>query len=303
MRCLVTGASGHLGSHLTELLVREGAEVTVLCREESDLWRLKDVLDRVRVLRRARAAEIKRAAPEAVFHLAWQGVAGDAHDAPEQLTVNVAATLELCQIVVESGCRVFVGLGSQAEYGPHDAVLTEETLARPATAYGVAKLCAGVMTAKLCELAGVRHAWLRLLATYGPKDDERHLIPAVIRSLLKGERPRLTAGEQLWDYLYVEDAARAVLGVAANTGARGVFNLGSGRAATVRSIVERLRDLIDPSAEPGFGEVPYAPGQLMRLETSIERLRRATGWEPRVGLDEGLGRTVEWYKAQVGSSS
>lgn len=299
MRCLVTGASGHLGSHLTELLVREGAEVTALCREGSDLWRLKDVLGRVNVLRRARASEIKRAAPEAVFHLAWRGVAGDSRDAPEQLTVNVAATLELCQIVVESGCRVFVGLGSQAEYGPHDAVLTEETPARPVTAYGVAKLCAGMMTAKLCGLAGVRHVWLRLLSTYGPKDDERHLIPAVILSLLKGERPRLTAGEQTWDYLYVEDAARAVLGVAVNPGGRGVFNLGSGRAATVRAVAERLRDLIDPSMGLGFGEVPYAPGQLMRLETSIERLRRATGWEPRVNLDEGLRRTVDWHRTRL----
>lgn len=298
MRCLVTGASGHLGSHLTELLVGEGAEVTALVREESDLWRLEGVLDRVNVLRRATASEIKRAAPEAVFHLAWRGVAGDSHDAPEQLTVNVAATLELCQTAVESGCRVFVGLGSQAEYGPHDAVLTEETPARPITAYGVAKLRAGVTTAKLCGLAGVRHVWLRLLATYGPKDDERHLIPSVISSLLRGERPRLTAGEQLWDYLYVEDAARAVA-AAVNPGARGVFNLGSGRAATVRAVAERLRDLIDPSAVLGFGEVPYAPGQLMRIETSIERLRRATGWEPRVGLEEGLGRTVEWHRTRL----
>lgn len=299
MRCLVTGAAGHLGSHLTEQLVREGAEVTVLVREESDLWRLAGVLERVNVLRRARPSEIKRAAPEAVFHLAWQGVAGDSRDAPEQLTVNVAATLELCQIVVEAGCRVFVGLGSQAEYGPHDSVLTEETLARPVTAYGVAKLCAGMMTAKLCELAGVRHVWLRLLATYGPKDDERHLIPTVIRSLLGGERPRLTKGEQTWDYLYVEDAAEAIYRVAATDEARGVFNLGSGRAATVRAVVERLRDLIDPSVELNFGEEPYAPGQLMRLEASAERLRRATGWEPRVGLDEGLNRTIEWHRTRL----
>jgi UDP-glucose 4-epimerase len=299
MRCLVTGAAGHLGSHLTELLVREGAEVTALCREGSDLWRLAGVLGRVNVLRGFVPPEIKRAAPEAVFHLAWRGVANDSRGAPEQLTVNVAATLELCQTVIEAGCRVFVGLGSQAEYGPHDRVLTEETPARPSSAYGVAKLCAGVMTAKLCELAGVRHAWLRLLATYGPKDDERRLIPAVISGLLRGESPRLTAGEQTWDYLYVEDAAEAIYRVAAAAEARGVFNLGSGRSATVRSVVERVRDLIDPAAELSFGEEPYAPGQLMRLETSTERLRRATGWGPRVGLDEGLRRTVEWHKTRL----
>jgi UDP-glucose 4-epimerase len=280
-------------------LVRQGAEVTVLCREESDLWRLAGVLDRVNVLRGAPLAELKRAAPEVVFHLAWQGVTGESRDAPEQVTVNVAATLALCQTVAEAGCRVFVGLGSQAEYGPHDAMLTEETPERPRSAYGVAKLCAGMMTAKLSELAGVRHVWLRLLATYGPKDDDRHLIPTVIRSLLSGERSLLTLGEQTWDYLYVEDAAEAIYRVAASPEARGVFNLGSGRAATVRAIVERVRDLIDPTIELSFGAAPYAPGQLMRLETSTQRLRRATGWEPRVSLDEGLRRTVEWHRTRL----
>lgn len=302
MRCLVTGASGHLGSHVTERLVLDGADVTVLAREESDLWRLDGVLDRVRVLRASLSdvarigPAIKRAAPEAVFHLAWQGVTSDSREAPEQLTVNVRGSLELFETVREAGCRVFVGVGSQAEYGPQDSALTEETPTRPVTAYGVAKLCAGLLTGKLCELAGVRHVWLRLLATYGPKDDERHLIPTVTRALLRNERPRLTRGEQTWDYLYVEDAAWAVCLAAATPGASGVYNLGSGRAASVRSVIERVRDLIDPRLELGFGELPYAPGQSMRLEASVERLRRATGWEPQVSLDEGLRRTVEWHR-------
>jgi UDP-glucose 4-epimerase len=304
MRCLVTGASGHLGSYLTELLVKEGAQTFVLVRPGSDLWRLGGVLDRVEVLRadlpgiKSIAPAINQARPEAVFHLAWQGVTSAFKDSPEQLTNNVAGSLDLFETVRAAGCKLWVGVGSQAEYGPHDSVLTESTPTHPVTAYGLGKLSVGMLTKKLCELTGMRYVWLRLLATYGPKDDDRHLIPTTINQLLAGARPRLTGGEQLWDYLYVEDAARAIYEAAIKPEAQGVFNLGSGEAWSVRYILERLRNLIDPSLPLGFGEIPYPPDQLMRLETSVDQLRAATGWTPQVSLDEGLRRTIEWHKSQ-----
>ena len=145
MRCLVTGASGHLGSYLTERLVREGAEVTALVRPQSDLWRLADVLDRVHVLRAdlsdisSVTHAINQAKPDAAFHLAWQGVTSAFKDAPEQITLNVKGSLNLFEIVHAAGCKLWVGVGSQAEYGAHNEVLTEETPARPFTAYGVGK--------------------------------------------------------------------------------------------------------------------------------------------------------------------
>lgn len=302
MRCLVTGASGHLGSYLVERLVREGAEVTALVRPQSDLWRLSDVLDRINVLRAdlsdisSVAHAINQAKPDAAFHLAWQGVTSAFKDSPEQITLNVRDSLNLFEVVRAAGCKLWIGVGSQAEYGPHEGVLTEETPVRPLTAYGVGKLCTGLLTRKLCELSGMRYVWLRLLATYGPKDDERHLLPSVIRRLLAGEEVSLTPGEQIWDYLFVEDAAEAIYRAAVTPQAEGVFNLGSGEAHSIRSVIERTRDLIDPSLPLGFGEVPYPPDQLMRLETSIDRLRRETEWMPRVNLDEGLRRTIDWHK-------
>lgn len=304
MRCLVTGASGHLGSYLTERLVKEGAQTSVLVRPQSDLWRLSDVIERINVLRadlsdlKSIAPLINELRPEAVFHLAWEGVTSAFKNSPEQITHNVTGSLELFEIVRSSGCKLWVGIGSQAEYGAHDSILTEETPIRPVTAYGTAKLCVGLLTGKLCELSGMRHVWLRLLATYGPKDDERHLLPATIAKLLAHERPSLTLGEQLWDYLYVEDAADAIYRAAMSEEAHGVFNLGSGESQSIRSVLERIRDLIDPALTLGFGEIPYPEDQLMRLETSIDRLRSATAWTPQVNLDEGLRRTVDWYRSQ-----
>src|SRR4051812_8952640 len=272
MRTLVTGASGHLGSYLVRRLLDEGFEVVALARDESDLWRLSDVLERVELIR-ADLSNIKRAAPaileakpEAVFHLAWQGITGGFKNDPAQLTSNVKGSLELFEMARASACKLWVGMGSQAEYGKHDSLLTEETPVNPETAYGVGKLCVGLLTKKLCELANMRYVWLRLLATYGPKDDEKHLIPSVICSLLRGLHLSLTSGEQSWDYLYVEDAAEAIFRVAVTEEARGIFNLSSGKIQTVREITERIRNLIDPSANLGFGEIPTAPDQIMHLQ-------------------------------------
>jgi len=155
-----------------------------------------------------------------------------------------------------------------------------------------------MLTEKMAECVGTRHTWLRLLSSYGPGDDERHMIPTVIRSLLRRERPSISKGEQLWDYLYVEDAAEALCQVL-HTGASGIFNLSSGRATTIRALVEMIRDEIDPGLPIGFGEVPYRTDQVMRLEGDISRITSATGWKPAVDIRDGLRRTVESYRTQL----
>jgi nucleoside-diphosphate-sugar epimerase len=216
------------------------------------------------------------------------------------MTENVAQTLSLFRLTHATGCRTWIGIGSQAEYGPQARSLSEDMPTLPVTCYGAAKLCVGNMLATLCEVAGVRFVWLRLLATYGPKDDVRHLIPSVTLQLLARQRPALTRGEQSWDYLYVEDAADAVLVAAECERAQGVYNLGSGEAVAVRSIVEKLRDLIDPSLPLGLGELPYREDQLMLLQADISKLHAATGWMPRTSLDDGLERTVAWHRLSGG---
>ena len=279
--------------------------MVALVRPESNLWRLADVLDDLDVAHAnlsdlASAGDaIMKVKPEIVVHLAWSGVTSAYRNQPDQITENVTGSLQLFQLAQAAGCRCWIGVGSQAEYGPYDGLLTEDVPTKPVTAYGVSKLCVGLLTQKLCELSQIRCVWLRLLATYGPKDDERHLIPAVIRQLLVGQAPSLTLGKQEWDYLYVEDAAEAICRTALVPDGQGVYNLGSGQAFTIRSIVERIRDLIDPSQTLRFGDVAYPPDQVMRLQADISRLQTTVGWAPTIELDEGLRRTVEWYKSRL----
>jgi nucleoside-diphosphate-sugar epimerase len=301
MRCLVTGASGFLGSHLVRQLLVEGHEVIALMRESSQPHRVSDWIDQVRLVRGTLedvpAISLKLADDsfDVCFHLAWFGVTAEYRNDPAQIATNVVGTLNLWKLAREKGCRHWIGLGSQAEYGPSDAVLHENLIARPATAYGVAKLASGMLTEKMSEMAGMLHTWVRLLAVYGPGDDPKHLIPAVIETLLAGNRPALTRGEQRWDYLYVVDAARALCRVA-ETKAVGTMNLACGETVILRDLVTRIRDMIDPRLPIGFGDIPYRPDQVMHLEADITRLRAATGWKPQTSLEEGLRRTVEWFR-------
>ncbi len=304
MRCLVTGATGHIGSYLTRLLLRHGCEVTAVVRPESDLWRLAEASGSVNILRAdltnldSITDAVRALKPEIMFHLAWQGVDADRRNDSAQVTTNVSGSIALIQLAREAGCRAWVGIGSQAEYGPYSIPLREDLPARPLTAYGVSKLCVGMFAQKLCAAGGIRYVWLRLLGTYGPKDDESHVIPSVIRQLREKRKPPLTLGEQICDYLYVEDAAEAIYAVAANPAVQGVFNLGAGKGYRLHDILEMVRDRIDPSLPLGFGELPYRSDQVMHMQADISKLSAATKWTPKVSLEDGIAQTVEWYGSE-----
>lgn len=301
-RILVTGATGFVGSHVLRRLVADGrATVAALIRATSNTWRIDDLSGRFeRIegdLQHLAAAEpaVTAFAPDVLVHLAWSGVTNAFRNDPRQID-NVEATANLVRLGQRMGVKHWIGLGSQAEYGPHDGAIREDTPTQPTTLYGVTKLCAGMLAQHLCATSGIRFAWLRLFSAYGPMDDPSWMIPHVTLRLLRGERPALTAGEQRWEYVYVADAADAIARVAETPSAAGMFNLGSGQPETIRSIVERIRDLINRSAPLGFGEVAYRPDQVMHLEADIAKLTTATGWTPQTPLDEGLRSTVTWYR-------
>jgi nucleoside-diphosphate-sugar epimerase len=305
VRIFLTGGTGFVGSHAARALLSEGThDVALLIRPEANAWRIAELLPHVQVIAgdlrqpNAWASPLRRFRPEAVVHLAWSGVLNRARNEPQQ-DDNIRSVVDCVRLAHSAGARHWIGLGSQAEYGPCGERIDETTPTRPTTRYGQAKLAACRQAEQLCRSLGLRFAWLRLFSCYGPQDDPSWMIPYVARALLRGERPAVTAGEQCWDYLYVSDAAEAIRRTTLTPGAEGIFNLASGRPQTVRRIIEWIRDRIDPGLVVGFGEVEYRPDQVMRMEASIDRLRRAAAWEPTVDLQAGLANTVAWCRDQV----
>ncbi len=301
-KAVITGPTGAIGTALIRRMTEQDVQVYAVVRPDSRRIAAIPEDPHVHVVKLdvselERLPEFVPGGADAFYHFAWGSTVGAGrNDMPVQIH-NIRWTIEAARAAAALGCQVFIGSGSQAEYGRVDSALTPETACFPENGYGMAKLCAGQMSRVECEKLGIGHIWTRILSVYGPGDGAGSMISAVIRQLLAREKPALTAGGQIWDYLYSEDAAEAfyLLGKHGESGK--TYVLGSGSCRPLKEYIEVLRDAIDPALPLGLGEVPYGPKQVMHLQADISALTADTGFVPRFSFEEGIRNTIAWAKA------
>ena len=298
---VITGPTGAIGTALCEALLARGITVYAVCRPGSRRTDALPKSDRLHIVA-CDAGELEKIPGligeqvDAFYHFAWAHTIGAGrNDMPAQIS-NIQYTIDAVRAASKLGCQVFIGAGSQAEYGRVEGVLRPETPCFPENGYGMAKLCAGQMSRQVCRELGIAPVWMRVLSVYGPRDGEATMITGTIRKLLNDEKPALTAGVQQWDYLYAGDAAEAFYLAAAAGRDGAVYPLGSGRAKPLRDYVEALRDAVDPKLPLGLGEIPYGPLQVMHLEADISALQADTGFAPRTSFEDGIAATVDWVR-------
>jgi UDP-glucose 4-epimerase len=313
-RVLITGGLGFIGSNLAERLVRDGARVAVcdamiegyggnfanVASFRSDLEvHLTDVRDEAGMARLVEDRDV-------IFHLAAQvsHVLSLSNPYPD-IDINIKGTavlLEACRrhnpgaLVVRSGTR--------GQYGPAVRLpVSEETPADPRGIYEISQLSAEMICRTYTRIHGVRTVPLRLTNVYGPRAQMRHshfgVVNWFVRLALEGRPiPVFGTGRILRDFLYVDDCVEALVAVAAQPAAVGeVVNVGNDRASTFLEVAEILRDIV-PGTEIVFTDFSperkaQEPGDFV---SDITKIRRLTGWEPRVALHEGLARTVRYYR-------
>ena len=302
---LVTGASGFIGSHLVRRLAGTGADVHVFLRSSSDTRRLGDITGRLErhaadltdpaSLRTA----VRRVRPRTIFHCAsWGGHPGQT-DGAAIFGTNLAGTFHLLAACEEAGFDRFVHTGSSSEYGMTSPPMSEEDEPAPVDAYGASKAGATLWCRAAAISRGLPVVTLRLFSPYGPWDDPVRLIPAVSRAFLDGRSPRLASPSGARDFVYIDDVVDACLLAASVPSAAGeIINAGSGRQATVGEVVDILSRLIPGSPAPSWGSVSPRPGPSVWV-AGIGKARRILGWEPKVPLEDGLRRTVEWMRDET----
>lgn len=298
MKAVVSGATGAVGMALIECLAEAGVETTVLCRKDSPrAYRIKESA----LLKKADCSlddllniqlEEKH---DVFFHLAWAGTTGEARNNTYLQNTNVKYTLDAVELAARIGCKTFVGAGSQAEYGRAVVKLNSATPTFPENGYGIAKLAAGQMSRLRCCQLGIKHVWARILSVYGPYDGEGSLVSTAIDKLNMGEIASFTAGEQMWDYIYSGDAAKALMAIAERGRDGGVYCIGSGNSRPLYKYIEAIRDAVSPTAPLRFGDISYSEDQVMYLCADISELTRDTGFVPLVSFEEGIRKTVKWY--------
>lgn len=298
---VITGPTGAIGTALCRELAENGIRVYAVCRPGSSRAAAVPVHENIvrvacDVARLQDLPELVPGGADAFFHFAWAHTIGPGrNDMPAQIE-NIRYTLDAVRTAGELGCQVFIGAGSQAEYGRVEGMLKPGTPCFPENGYGMAKLCAGQMSRVECQKLGIHHIWARILSIYGPGDGAATMISGVIRQLLEGKKPALTEGIQKWDYLYSGDAALAFRLLAQHGVDGKIYPMGGGEARPLREYVQILRDTIDPQLPLGFGEIPYGPLQVMYLQSDISALREDTGFEPKVSFEKGIRMTIDSLK-------
>ena len=300
-RAVITGPTGAIGTALCLELAKQGIRVFAVCRPDSRRMGAIPVHENITVVS-CDAAELFRLntlipeGADAFFHFAWAHTIGAGRNDMGAQIENIRYTIDAVRAAAALGCKVFLGAGSQAEYGRVEGVLRPDTPCFPENGYGMAKLCAGQMSRVEAQNLGIDHIWIRVLSVYGPGDGAATMISSVTRQLLAGQAPALTEGIQQWDYLYSGDAARAFY-LAAKHGISGkVYPLGSGKAFPLKVYIQQLRDAVDPALPLGFGQIPYGPLQVMHLQADISALAEDTGFVPCTEFADGIRKTIQWIK-------
>lgn len=282
MRVLLTGATGFIGSHVARALLRRNHQVHVALRPGSDRRRLRGVESRLSFHEGPLDAVPVEA--DVTVHLAWYTVPGKYLTAPENRDCLEASRRLLSKV---KGRVVFAG--TSFEHDLSQGVLREDSPTKPATLYAECK------DALRREVeARPESAWVRIFYLYGPWEDPKRLVPAVIRAQLKGEASKVTPGDQRLDYLHVEDVASAIVAVAESR-LQGCVNIGSGAAPSIREIVKSIADLGGRPDLIQWGAFPQRPTDPMLLQADNTKLR-STGWLPKYTLDSGLRHTFDWWR-------
>ena len=300
MKVLLTGAAGFIGAHLARLLVDQGCQVHALVRENSDLWRLDDIKESLTFLQgdlistEQLRTHIQQVKPDLCYHLAWYAEPGVYLNSPKNIAY-ITATLDLASLLAQAGCPRLVVSGTVAEYDPSRGYLSETSPTGPATLYAAAKVATHTVLSPLAAQLGLEFVWARIFNIYGPYENQRRFIPAVITSMLSGETTKTTPGEQMNDYSHVEDVAAALWAVGRAT-LTGVVNIGSGLPISNRDIMLKIGALINRPDLIEFGAMPYREGTPMFLCANNHRLLKETNWRPRYDIDSGLQDTVAWWR-------
>lgn len=299
---LISGVTGFIGRHLARALNVSGAGVYGLSRTgvldftEGHCF-VCDISDRARV-----NEIIREVRPSYVFHLAANKArSAEIKDFRQCIDQNLIGTLNLLEACQLSSCTPrLITLGTCEEYGGADAPYFETMREAPVSAYSCSKVAATQLLQTFHRIHGFPVVVLRPSLAYGPGQGDEMFLPALIRSLMSGQRFAMSRGEQTRDYVYIDDVIAALLQAAVCSDATGqVINISSGEPTRIVDVTKLVVGLIGNSIETllDIGKIEYRQGEAMNYWADRSKAKQLLGWEPNVSLRDGLARTVEYYRS------
>lgn len=305
-KILVTGGAGFIGSHLVDRLIQEGNEVIVVdnlstgkrknVNKKAQFYKMDIQSKRIeRVFRNER--------PLIVVHLAAQMSVRHSTDDPGfDAQVNILGTINVLEHAVKQGVRkvTFASSGGVV-YGEQEIFPAAEShRTEPLSPYGISKLAGEKYLAYYANATGLRYVALRFANVYGPRQDsegEAGVVAIFSKQMLDGGQPIVNGtGKQTRDFIYVDDVVEAIL-VTLGEDVQGIFNVGTGQETTINECYGIIKSLAKCQCKELYGAAKK--GEQFRSVLDVTKLREVFGWDPQVTLQEGLTRTVDFFRETV----
>ncbi|MCI9105591.1 MAG: NAD(P)-dependent oxidoreductase [Lachnospiraceae bacterium] len=298
MRAVVTGATSFIGAAAIRQLLQAGHEVLAVVRPESS--KLENLYfhipagceQQIQILEldMREIGEVKKriSCPMDVWlHTCWGGAGSGNRTLRDVQQANVAGSLAAVNAAAEAGCQRFLFTGSQAEYGICHEKITEATLCRPVSEYGKAKLDFSSQAEKLCEELAMEYLHARIFSVYGPGDHPWSLVQSCLRTWSQGGEMLLGECTQWWNFLYIEDAAAALIALLAS-GKSGYYNVAGRDTRRLREFVEEMYVLCGARGSFIYGKRSQNAEGAADLVPDITKICAETGWEPKTPFAEGI---------------
>jgi UDP-glucose 4-epimerase len=298
-KVLITGITGFLGSNIAKNLIDNDIQVIGLKRESSDIWRCQEFKEKIIWIDIDNQGlfkdQLSKHTFDTVIHGAWLGVESDDRNNWELQSKNILFLIHLLDVAKEVGVKKFIFLGSQSEYGNIDGKITEEHNTKSISAYGSIKLACLEIVKTYCNTNDINWIWLRLFSLFGEKENENWLIPSLIKSIIQDKQMDFTLGEQKYAYLYVKDLAKIINKIIIKSVQSGIYNVSSNEIRTIKSLIEDIRNYINPTFILNFGALPYRQNQSMHIEGDMYKLRNQIGEIQFTDYSIALRNTINYY--------
>ena len=286
-KAVITGAAGFAGFSTTKELLKQGYEVYALLRPGSEHnSRFSSCEENLHLIE----LDCKdfdsihnhiHVDCDVFYHLAWFG----GRDDFEVQKNNIDYCIKALKSASKLGCKRFIGIGSQAEYGLCSELIDENVLPNPINAYGASKLAALYLSKDLSVKLGIEWVWGRIFSLYGDNEPDGRLFPELIHNLRNDRPVNLSSCEQNWDYLHVRDGARAIVALGKSGHPGEIYNIANGQYRSLKEYVEEAKSILNSNSVITYGE---KADPLVSLQPDISKITDHTGWRPLISFEEGV---------------
>ncbi|MFE9081023.1 CDP-abequose synthase [Bacillus cereus] len=300
---LITGGYGFIGSHLVRRLLNLQAKIVLLIRTSSNSWRLNDILKNIETyeidIRDKKQVQdaIKKVNPDYIFHLAAYGVNSAHTDYMHAIETNIIGTCNIIQAAKLVNCKKIIHMGSSSEYGNKMEPIHENMLLTPVDIYGSTKAAATILAHQIASENNINLITLRPFGIFGEAEEPHKIFSYIILQVLQNKDVNLTLCNQLRDYCYIENIIDAcILAVENTTVQNDIFNIGSGTIYPLKHYVELLFKHLNTNSRPNYGAISSRTNERWIPEADVHKIKESLSWEPRINIEEGIIKTINWYK-------